>query len=835
MSHRMYLYNLSQPMVVAKDQEIADLPLASYGTNTEDVQMMMEWGYELPLFFYPLFSGEITIDTPIYNGSEGGLYAPAAPGITAFYALYDFITAHQETLIDDIPAFQKAKDKIMAYFGRKVIHNTFHLDAWDVFNMSDEAHADLAATLRQEIQETNTIISIAIAANNPALLDDCPLFHNTGYYYNNFRDLLNGANYDFGWQVLSSSVFADEEEPETFTEGSLFGLKNSNGSIIAPAIYDEIYAWPYGSELAIIFKEGKAGYIDKSGTEVIPCQFDDAFDFENELAIVIIAGKFGVIDTNGGFKINPLYDDAHFLTWECMAVKQQNLWGIINYDNDILLPFTDAKEIIAEDQHGFSYFKLIGHQEEEKYYTHRFHFLTDGPVEAIDHFEEYYIVSKDGYSALFDQEGTLLLGYDYQEIRHEYLLGLLIVTSSAGSGLYKPGHGWILPCAYDQIIPLKDAQQESDGTAYAIVKQHKIAGLAAVRDTIRWILPVAYQDFNWLKEGHIGYKEGKLWGVATTNGQLLSKATYTSINGKQGHLSFALALGFQPGGIDVIDEDGIIRPLTPSEALNEVDTYPQAYFSKKEIQQLKDLSASAEKAFELNDEGLQMKEAGEYEKAIALFNDAAEAGYAGALTNIGHIYEVAPGYKDPAKAIAYYLQAARSGEPYAMSNLGLTYMYGKGIEPDIPEALKWLKKAAAMKHADAFVYLGDMHYLPQFNRVNYDKAREYYTAAFFSGMDIADALGHIHEITEDYQQAHYYYQQAADNGNAFAQWRLAGLYMDGKGVDTDLHQAMELLLQAVETQPEAHIYLATLYATAPFLDEQKAQEHLKAAELLGLL
>lgn len=833
MSHRMYLYNLDYTPVTATADDAGTLPLAVYGTSNEHVQLMMEWKYELPLFFHPLFAGPTTIATNVYNPEDGGIYAPLWPGAKAVHDLYAFIETHQHKLVTDLPAFQKAKQKIFNYFRRKITHTTFYLDAWDVFNMSGDEHAGQAENLLAYIQANNNAIAAAIEADDPALLDKAPFFSGNISNAKTFRELLNSPIYDYGWGVLSTVLNGDEEALVAFDEGGLKGLKDPDGAVVIPAIYTDIYAFPYGAELAVVTRDGKAGYIDKSGKEVLPCLFDDAFDFEDGRAAVVSNGKFGVIDTSGAFILPAVYEDGHILSEENVAVQQNSQWGIVDMAGNEKLPFLDVKEITAINDSQFTYYEITGHADETFYYTHQFKQLTTGPVTAVTCFGHYYIVTKDEHSALFDEQGTMLLDFSYQHIHPEYQLNALIAESEAGKGLYAPGTGWILPCEYEQIAVLKDVNSGADSTVYAIVKQNKQAGLFRLNPN-QWILPVAYQDFKWLKPGHLAYKENKLWGLVNAQGEILINPSYTSFNSKLGYLSYGIALGFQPEGVSVIQENGSTRPLISIEAFGETDPFTRDWYSKKEIQQLDEAAKSAQKAMQLNDEGMDHKEAGNYEKAISLFQQAAELGYIGGYTNIGHIYEVVPAYADPAKSFAYYTQAAELGEPFAMSNLGLCYAYGRGTLVDVPAAIHWFQKAADKDHVDAFAFLGDMYYKPEFNLIDIDKALPWYDKAHSHGEDTADVIGHIYETKEDYEQAVYYYQIAVTNGKTFAKWRLACMYMDGFGVSVDLPKARTLLSEATDQWPRAHVDLAIVYLTQTCYDAAKARTHLDAAKAAGV-
>jgi hypothetical protein len=73
-------------------------------------------------------------------------------------------------------------------------------------------------------------------------------------------------------------------------------------------IYDEV------TESFRIFKvkkDGKYGYVDYKGKEVLPCSYeyaDETFDASTGTANVYQNGKFGVIDYNGNEIIPCIYD-----------------------------------------------------------------------------------------------------------------------------------------------------------------------------------------------------------------------------------------------------------------------------------------------------------------------------------------------------------------------------------------------------------------------------------------------------------------------------------------------------------------------------------------------
>jgi TPR repeat protein len=59
-------------------------------------------------------------------------------------------------------------------------------------------------------------------------------------------------------------------------------------------------------------------------------------------------------------------------------------------------------------------------------------------------------------------------------------------------------------------------------------------------------------------------------------------------------------------------------------------------------------------------------------------------------------------------AIRYYLDAADRGHAGAMNDLGGVFEYGLGIPKNVATALVWYERAAALDHAGAMIHLGHL-------------------------------------------------------------------------------------------------------------------------------
>jgi hypothetical protein len=72
-------------------------------------------------------------------------------------------------------------------------------------------------------------------------------------------------------------------------------------------IYKELF---FSEGLVSVEQNGKVGFIDKAGKQVIPPRYDNVQPFSEGLAAVRIKGKYGYIDRSGKMVIPPQFTDA---------------------------------------------------------------------------------------------------------------------------------------------------------------------------------------------------------------------------------------------------------------------------------------------------------------------------------------------------------------------------------------------------------------------------------------------------------------------------------------------------------------------------------------------
>jgi TPR repeat protein len=105
--------------------------------------------------------------------------------------------------------------------------------------------------------------------------------------------------------------------------------------------------------------------------------------------------------------------------------------------------------------------------------------------------------------------------------------------------------------------------------------------------------------------------------------------------------------------------------------------------------------------------------------------------------------------RNAAEAVKWYRKAAKQKHANAQCNLGCCYVHGEGVAKDSVEAVKWFRKAANQNYADAQYNLG----------------------VFYQ-----DGEG----VEKDYAEAGKWFRRAAEQGHRTAQESLGACYANGR-------------------------------------------------------
>jgi hypothetical protein len=95
----------------------------------------------------------------------------------------------------------------------------------------------------------------------------------------------------------------------------------------------------FSEGLAVVDEDEKWGYIDKGGAYVVLPTYEATEAMTNGRGLVRKDGKYGYVDNSGSLVIAAEYDDALQFAEGVAPIKKENKWGYIDRDGKTAIPF----------------------------------------------------------------------------------------------------------------------------------------------------------------------------------------------------------------------------------------------------------------------------------------------------------------------------------------------------------------------------------------------------------------------------------------------------------------------------------------------------------------
>lgn len=156
-------------------------------------------------------------------------------------------------------------------------------------------------------------------------------------------------------QVFDNVIVTREATSQSYR------LLDKTGNEISTSVYDAIY--PSDSGLIIVVKDGKSGFINQEGKEVIPLTFDAYFDeysdagwvagcnpFVEGVSIVRLNGKYGAIDEQGNEIVPYIYDEIWDFSEGFAVAKIGDKWGYIDKKGNNTLSQTGMNGVKTQNE-----------------------------------------------------------------------------------------------------------------------------------------------------------------------------------------------------------------------------------------------------------------------------------------------------------------------------------------------------------------------------------------------------------------------------------------------------------------------------------------------------
>ena len=201
------------------------------------------------------------------------------------------------------------------------------------------------------------------------------------------------------------------------------GYANANG-LITSEFYDK--AAPFADGMGMVSQDGKKGFVNSEGKEIIPCIYYEARSFADGLASVKKDGKWGYINKKGEIVLPFIYKNAGtFEDGEASVTFDNGSQGLINLKGEVIVTFDDAE---IGDAHIWD--------------------VSNETILAVKPGDVDVDGVYDGKQGLFNRQGKLIVPFIYDDI-HDFYDGLARVIKNNKIGYINTKGEEVIPCIYD--------------------------------------------------------------------------------------------------------------------------------------------------------------------------------------------------------------------------------------------------------------------------------------------------------------------------------------------------------------------------------------------------
>lgn len=136
-----------------------------------------------------------------------------------------------------------------------------------------------------------------------------------------------------------------ESSAEYHLEKVKFGLVDSTGKILLPAIYDFPASVYIGK--TVVSKDNKWGVITKTGKTILPFEYNHIY-WEEDILVINKNDKYGLASSNGKIITEPVYEHIGEFTNGFARVDIGNEQGIINTKGQYIIPLAEDALIYSK-------------------------------------------------------------------------------------------------------------------------------------------------------------------------------------------------------------------------------------------------------------------------------------------------------------------------------------------------------------------------------------------------------------------------------------------------------------------------------------------------------
>lgn len=312
---------------------------------------------------------------------------------------------------------------------------------------------------------------------------------------------------------------------------------------------------------------GEYGFEDNKGNLIIPCKYEDAFNFSEGLAAAKLNGKWGFIDASDKVVIPFIYERTWSFSEGLVAVKRNGKWGYIDKSGNTVI--SHVYEYASDFVGGLACIE----KGDKCGFIDKTGKIVISPIydDAADEFSEgLAYVEKDEKCGFIDRTGKVVIKIEYDDVAEEFSEGLAYVEKNEKYGFVDKTGKVVIKIIYDDVEDFKNG--------LACVEKNGKSGFINRNGDV--VIPIVYDDAMSFSCGLARVKQNGKWGYIDKTGKFIIPRIYDE------------ATSFSPNGVAevlegirtwFIDTDGN-RYGTESSAIEASTTfsiYARKYVEKR--------------------------------------------------------------------------------------------------------------------------------------------------------------------------------------------------------------------------------------------------------------
>jgi hypothetical protein len=364
------------------------------------------------------------------------------------------------------------------------------------------------------------------------------------YNFTEFKNglvlLKKGSQYyyinEYGETVLkiqAQKSFNFSNERALIKRNNFFGFINIKGEEVIECKFSNAFSFEEMGYARVNFN-GNLGYIDKSGIFIVEPKFDsfdvlNDYTYNSDIKVFTprIGKLFGIIaPALGKFDCICKYDKVHPLSEKYIAAKLEKKWGLIDLNDEILIPFDYDQIKIVQS------LKRIFARKGKKWSV----FAFESPSALLDKVDEWYemkdsivVKKKNRHYILYDVgEKEVSIDFVNTDI-HSWYGDKSFFYYNKGNlkGIMSSDGEVIIESPYDEISKVRSWMPDTNMSKLLEVKSGSYKGVINIKQEI--IIQPEFEDINYLGDFFIK-KSNKKLGFQNLDGNYFTDCIYDKID-----------------------------------------------------------------------------------------------------------------------------------------------------------------------------------------------------------------------------------------------------------------------------------------------------------------